>query len=91
MHISTLQPAPSLDIHNNRTPWRSRLRSILSGRWYRKNEESKHDSQYPLGDRLFADAELYRENRNVDSQNRTDRRQRPLVPAALLAMWTPQI
>jgi hypothetical protein len=91
MQISTIQPAPSLGIPNNRTPWRSRLRSILSGRWYRKNEVSKHDSLYPLGDRLLANVGLYREHRNGDPQNRTDQQQGSPVPATLLAMWMPRI
>jgi hypothetical protein len=91
MHISTIQPAPSLDIPNNRTPWGCRLRSILSGYWYRKNEESKHESLYPLGDRLLADVGLYRENRSGDPQKRTDQQQGSSVPVALLAMWMPRI
>ena len=89
MHISTIQSVPSFGIPNNGTPWRSRLLSILSGRWYRKNKGSKHNSLYPLGDRLLADVGLYREHRNGDLQNRTNQQQGSPVPVALLAMWMP--
>jgi hypothetical protein len=91
MHTTTIRSAQSLGILNHRTPWRPRLRSILSSRWHRKNEEPKHNSLYRLGDRLLADFGLYREHRIHHPQNRTDEQQVSPVPVCLLAMWMPRI
>jgi hypothetical protein len=73
------------------SPWRSRLRSILSSRRHRKNEESKDDSLYRLNDRLLADVGLYREHRIHGPQNRIVHQGGPPVPVALLAMWITRI
>ena len=50
MHTAVIRSAQSLGIANDRmpSPWGSRLRSILSSRRDRKNEESKDDSLYRL-------------------------------------------
>jgi uncharacterized protein YjiS (DUF1127 family) len=91
MHTTAIRSTQSLGILNDRTPWRSRLRSILSSRWYRKNEEAKHDSLYRLDDRLLADVGLYREHGIHHPQNRTDQQRGSPVPVALLAMWMTRI
>jgi len=91
MHTTTIRSAQSLGILNDQTPWRPRLRSILSNRWYRKNEEPKHDTLHRLGDRLLTDVGLYREHRIHDPENRTDGQPASPVPVALLAMWMPRI
>ena len=93
MHTAVIRSAQSLGIVTDRmpSPWGSRLRSILSRRWYRKNEEPKHDSLHRVGDRLLADVGLYREHRIHHPQNRTDQQQVSPVPVALLAMWMPRI
>ena len=91
MHTATIRSAQSLGIISDRTPsrWSTRLRSILSSRWYRKNEEAKDDSLYRLDDRLLADVGLYREHRIHSPQNRIDHQRGSPVPVALLAMWAP--
>ena len=93
MHTTTIQSAQSFGVFRDRTPsgWSTRLRSILSSRWYRKNEEPKHDSLHRLGDRFLADIGLYREHRIRRPHNRTDQQQVSPVPVALLAMWMPRI
>ena len=93
MHTTTIQSAQSFGVFRDRTPsrWSTRLRSILSSRWYRKNDEPKHDSLYRLGDRLLADVGLYCEHRTHNPQNRTDQPQVSPLPVALLAMWMPRI
>jgi len=88
MLTTTIQSPQSLGILDDSTPWRSRLRSILSNCWNRKNEEAAHDL-YRLGDRLLADVGLYREHRIHHHQNRADRQPALPVPVALLAMWAP--
>ena len=93
MHTTTIRSAQSLGILDDRTPsrWSTRLRSILSSRWHRKNDEPKHDSLHRLDDRLLADVGLYREHRIHNPQNRTDQQPGSPVPVALLAMWMPPI
>ena len=77
MHTTTIRSPQSLAILDDRTPWRSTLRSILSSRWHRKSEEPEHDSLYRLNNRLLADIGLYRERPALP------------VPVAILAMWAP--
>lgn len=89
MHATTIRSPQSLAILDDRTPWRSRLRSILSTRWHRKNEEQKHDSLYRRGDRLLADVGLYREHRIRNPENRANQQPASPVAVALLAMWAP--
>ena len=89
MHTTAIRSAQSLGIFNDRTSWRSRLRSILSSHRYRKNGEPKHDCLYRLDGQLLADVGLYREHGAHDPQNRTDRQRESPVPVALLAMWMP--
>jgi hypothetical protein len=93
MHTTTIHSAQSFGVFRDRMPsrWNTRLRSILSSRWYRKNDEPKHDSLYRLGDRLLADVGLYCEHRIYNPQNRTDQQQVSPLPVALLAMWMPRI
>ena len=93
MHTAAIRSAQPLGIlgDGTRSPWRTRLSSILSSRWYRKNEEPTHDSLHRLGDRLLVDIGLYCEHRIHRPQNRTDQQQVSLVPVALLAMWMPRI
>ena len=91
MHTAVIRSPQPLSILEDRTPWRSRLRSILSTGRHRKHEEPKHDSLHRLGDRLLADVGLYREHRIHHPQNRTDQQQVSPVPVALLAMWMPRI
>jgi hypothetical protein len=94
MHTTTIRSAYSLGIFDDRTPshWRTRLRSILVGSWFRKNEEAaKPDSQYRLDDRLLADVGLYCEHGIHNPQNRTDPQRRSPVPVALLAIWMPPV
>jgi len=93
MYTTTVRSPQSFGILNDSTPsrWRSRLRSILSSRWHRKKEESKHDSLYRLDDRLLADLGLYREHRIHNPRYRTDQQRGSPVPAAVLAMWMPRI
>ena len=91
MRTATIRSPESFRIFNGRTPWRPRLRSILSSRWQRKNEESKHDSLYRLDDRLLADLGLYREHRIHNPRYRTDQERGSPVPAVVLAMWMPRI
>jgi uncharacterized protein YjiS (DUF1127 family) len=93
MHTATIRSAQPLGTLRDGTPsrWRTRLRSILSSRWYRKNEEPKHDSLHRLGDRALADIGLYRGHRIHRPHNRTDQQQVSPVPVALLAMWMPRI
>jgi len=94
MHTATIRSAQPLGILNERTtsPWRVRLRSILSSRWDRKNQAPKHDSLHRVGDRLLADVKLYRQGRHIiqDPQNRTHQQPGSPVPVALLAMWMPR-
>jgi hypothetical protein len=89
MHATTIPSPQSLAILDDRTPWRSRLRSILSSRWRRTNEEPKYESLYRLDDRLLADVGLYREHRIHNPENRADQQPASPVPVALLAMWAP--
>ena len=91
MHTAVIRPAQSLGIVTDRTPsrWRTRLRSILSSRRHRKNEESKDDSLRRLNDRLLADVGLYRERRMHNPQSRTFQQSGSPVSAALLAVWAP--
>jgi hypothetical protein len=91
MHTTTVRSALSLGTSNDRTPWRSRLRSILSSRWRGNSEEWKQDSLCPLDDRLLSDVGLCQGNRTLDPQHRIDQQQRSPVPAALLAVWMPRI
>jgi hypothetical protein len=91
MQTAAIRSAQPLGILNDRTPWRSRLRSIQSYRWLRKNEEPKDNSLHLLDDRLLADVGLYREHQIHHPQNRTDEQRGSPVPAALLAMWMPRI
>ena len=93
MHTTTVRLAQSLEILNDRMPlrWRSRLRSILSSCWIKRNEESESDSLCRLANRLLADVGLYYEHGIHDPRDRTDQQQEPPVPAALLAMWMPRI
>ncbi len=91
MHTANIRSAQPLGILNDRTPWRSRLRSILSCRWLRKNEEPKDDSLHRRHDRLLAAVGLYREHPIYHSQNRTDEQPGSPVPVALLAMWMPRV
>ena len=91
MHTTTIRSPQLLAILDDRTPWRSRLRSILSSRWHKKSGEPEHDSLYRLNNRLLADVGLYREHRIHHPQNRTDQQRGSPVPAALLAMWMPRI
>ena len=93
MHTAVIRSAQSLGIVTDRmpSPWRSRLRSILSSRRHRKNEESKDDSLYRLNDRLLADVGLYREHRIHGPQNRIEQQQVSPLPFAFLAMWMPRI
>ena len=90
MHTAIIR-SPQQLASREHTPWRSRLRSTLSARRGRRNEESKHESLHRLGDRVLADVGLYREYRIHHPQNRTDQQQGAPVPAALLAMWMPRI
>jgi uncharacterized protein YjiS (DUF1127 family) len=89
MHTTVIRSAQSLGIPSDRTPsrWTTRLRSILSSRWHRKNEEAKRDGLYRLDDRLLADLGLYREHRIHNPESRTDRQPASPLPVALLAMW----
>lgn len=89
MHTTAIRSAQSLGILNDRTPWRLRLRSILSSHRHRIDAEPKRDSLHRLDDRLLADVGLYREHRIHNSQSRTDRQAASPVPVALLAMWAP--
>jgi len=93
MHTTTIQSAQSFGVFRARTPsrWSTRLCSILSSRWYRKNDEPKYDSLYRLGDRLLADVGLYREHRIHGPQNRIAQQQVSPLPFAFLAMWMPRI
>ena len=91
MHTTTIRSPQSLAILDDRTPWRSRLRSILSSRWHKKSEEPEHDSLYRLNNRLLADAGLYRAHRIHNPRHRTDQQRGSPIPAALLAMWMPRI
>lgn len=89
MHTTTVRSPQSLAILDDRTPWRSRPRSILSSRWHKKSEEPEHDSLYRLDNRLLTDIGLYRERRIHHPKNRTDQQPALPVPVALLAMWAP--
>jgi hypothetical protein len=91
MHTSVIRSPQPLAILEHRTPWRYRIRSMLSTIRHRRNEESKHESLYRLADRVLADVGLYREHRIHHPQNRTDQQQVSPVPVALLAMWMPRI
>jgi hypothetical protein len=93
MHTTTIQSAQSLGVFRDRRPsrWSTRLCSILSSRWYRKNDGPKHDSLNRFGGRLLADVGLYCEHRIRNPQNRTDQQQASPLPVALLAMWMPRI
>ena len=91
MHTSVISSPQPLAIVEGRTPWRSRLCSILSTCWHRNNGGPKHDSLNRLGDRLLADVGLYREHRIHHPQNRTDQEPESPVPVAWLAMWMPRI
>jgi hypothetical protein len=86
MHTAVIRSPQPLAILEERTPWRSRLPSILSTRRHRKNEEPKHDSLYRLGDQIRADG-LYREHRIHNPENRADQLPTSPVPVALLAIW----
>jgi uncharacterized protein YjiS (DUF1127 family) len=87
MHTEVIRSPQPLSILEDRTPWRSRLRSILSTGRHRKNEEPKHDSLYRLRDRLLADVGLYREQRIHNPENRASQQPTSPVPVALLAIW----
>ena len=93
MHTAVIRSAQSLGIVTDRmpSPWRSRLRSIVSSRRHRKNEESKEDSLYRLNERLLAYVGLYREHRIHGPQNRIVHPGGSPVPVALLAMWMPRV
>lgn len=93
MHTTTLRSAQSLGIFDDRTPsrWRTRLRSILNSRQFRKNEAAETDSLRRLDSRLLADVGMYREHSIHNPENRTERQQGAPVPVALLAIWMPQI
>jgi hypothetical protein len=93
MHTAVIRSAHSLGIVVDRmpSPWRSRLRSIVSSRRHRKNEESKEDSLYRLNERLLAYVGLYREHRIHGPQNRIVHPGGSPVPVALLAMWMPRV
>jgi hypothetical protein len=92
MHTTTIRSAQSLGILNDRTPWRPRLRSILSSRWHRKDAEPKRDSLHRLDDRgLVVDVGLYREHRIHNPENRANHQPASPVPGALLAMWMPRV
>jgi len=91
MQTAVIRSPQPLAILEDRTPWRSRLRSILSARPYRRNEEPKHESLYRLGDPLLADVGLCREHRIDHTQSRTDQQPVSPLPVALLAMWMPRI
>ena len=91
MHTTTIRSAQSLGILNDRTPWRSRLRSLLRRHQPSKNDEAKHDSLRRLDNRLLADLGLCRENGNHNPENRTDQQPESPVPVALLAIWMPLI
>jgi hypothetical protein len=87
MHTAVIRSPQPLTILEERTPWRSRLRTILSTGRHRKNKEPRRDSLYRLGDRLLADVGLYREHRIHNPENRADRQPASPVPVALLAIW----
>jgi hypothetical protein len=70
-----------------RSPWHSRVRSILSSRWQRKNEETKNDGVFQLNDRLLANVGLYREHRIHNPQSRTFQQSGSPIPVALLGIW----
>ncbi len=91
MYSTTIKLAQSLGILSDRTPCRSRLRSILIGRRYGKNEESRHNSLDRLDDRPLADVGLYCEHGIHNLENQTDRQPGSPVPVALLAIWMPPV
>ena len=89
MHATTIRWAQSLGILSDGTPWRSRLRSILSDRRPAEDQEPRQDSPCRLDDPLLARVGLRRELRI--SRNKTNQQPGPPVPVALLAMWMPPI
>jgi hypothetical protein len=89
MHPTAIRSAQPLEILNDRTPWRSRVRSILNNRWHREAEEPKRNNLNRLDDRLVAEVGLYREHRIHHPENRTDQQRASPVPVASLAMWAP--
>jgi uncharacterized protein YjiS (DUF1127 family) len=89
MHTATIPSTQPLGILNDRMPWRSGLRSILSSRRHRKDAEPKRDSLHRLDDRLLADVGLYREHRIHNPENRANPQPASPVPVGLLAMWAP--
>src|SRR6476620_2501389 len=91
MQTAAIRPAQPLRLLIDRTPsrWSTAPRSSLSSRWYRKNQESKHDSLRRLDERLLADVGLYREHRIHKPQNRSVQQPGSPVPVVLLAMWAP--
>jgi hypothetical protein len=93
MHTTNIRSAQSLEIFNDRTPsrWRIRLRSILDRSWLCKNDEAAPDSLHRLDGRLLADVGLYREHGIHSPENRADHNRRSPVPAALLALWMTRI
>ena len=91
MHTTTLRSAEQLGFLDDRTSWRTPLRSFLSRRLQRRNDEPKNNSLDRLDDRLLADVGVYREHRIHHPQNRTDQQPGTPVPAALLAIWMPRI
>ena len=54
MQTAAIRPAQPLRILIERTlsRWSTSLRSILNSSWYRKNQESKHDSLRRLDERF---------------------------------------
>ena len=91
MHTTTLRSAEQLGFLDDRTPWRTRVRSFLNRRRQRMNDEPKNDSLDRLDDRLLHDIGVHREHRIHHPQNRTDQQPGTPVPAALLAIWMPRI
>jgi hypothetical protein len=89
MHIAVIRSPQPIAILKDRTPRRSRLRSILSTPWHSKDEEPKRGCLYRVGDRLRADVGLYREHRIHNPENRASQQPASPVPVALLAMWAP--
>ena len=91
MQTAVIRSVQALGILDDRTPWRTRLRAILSSRRHRAVEEAKRDTLHRVDDRLLADIGLYRANRIHSLPNRIDQQAGSPVPVALLAMWMPRV